>query len=755
MRSIFKKIFGRPNTATPVQASNAGSLRGDAQRFAIEFHSSGAMVVMVKEATDALIAQTQELMSRIEASVEPHVKLPLLPFNEICLSTIEPILDVTKPLSNLFMQHFVEVLKYPSDPTHGGGARLQLFFSVPMGELLSKLTVILGLPIVQWQLQRAADLIDRSIWPLLWRCSVRLGVTWHLLEDMLELHQGLCQTLEFDNLNTSQWAGETLARLGILEALEAYRRADSPNDDFVRHVAAFCNEQLLSFAKETREVTERAVAFADATRNARFLDAQDLIHLGIHSPCRRIGGVFLSHRGRDAKRQLMNYFTDSRQNIFLDIWALSHGDTNRRFLWRNLSASADFHAFVTPHYCESDFCMKEVEAWGLLSAVRCAEPGKVYIIQNSEHERLKPTERAPWLAWVSAAQINKSNLESAMAESHEIVLAANTALGERLIYSKQYKDKSDRYAQLFLESGIVDGAQDARDSAVGPEVPRETTRSLVVSWRQALNRFISWTATRQEVILTDEVRDVLQSARQELQANSPASNRELIQLTDLMAKCLSLAIAQMRSVCIADRSVRREICATKIVLAVTRIAAWLESELERIDRAAALRALFYYIVYGGTVDLVRSQIETWIDSLVSSEFDQLPESILDPGLILALIPTDREMSTLEVRLTQDTGEFESPSHEPVDVVGMLRAANLNCRDISVICSAVPHRWQQIATVAALSSFLQSRNYLFIDVADSGSLRAVVGSIPMEEFPHITVARMDDLWPIEHRAEQGH
>ena len=46
-------------------------------------------------------------------------------------------------------------------------------------------------------------------------------------------------------------------------------------------------------------------------------------------------------------------------------------------------------------------------------------------------------------------------------------------------------------------------------------------------------------------------------------------------------------------------------------------------------------------------------------------------------------------------------------------------------------------------IAALSSFT-SRSFLFIHVEGSGALSARVGRLAMEEFPHVTVARIEDL-----------
>lgn len=74
-------------------------------------------------------------------------------------------------------------------------------------------------------------------------------------------------------------------------------------------------------------------------------------------------GVFLSHRGRDAKLELARAFEDLPANhgLFLDCMTLPRGVINRSFIYKAL-ANADSVVIVdTEHFPESPWCRKE--AW--------------------------------------------------------------------------------------------------------------------------------------------------------------------------------------------------------------------------------------------------------------------------------------------------------------------------------------------------------------------------------------------------------
>ncbi|MBR1240772.1 hypothetical protein JQ620_11595 [Bradyrhizobium sp. AUGA SZCCT0274] len=247
--------------------------------------------------------------------------------------------------------------------------------------VLEKLKEILdgqiALPISQWDRELAIDALERQHFPALWQLCVWLSAAWHQLEDVMELRQAMMRFVSMGEIfENRRWAGEQLNRLGIINALHVYRDArlrglTEPDQGII---AEACAEGLRDFGHETEDRARRAVNAGDLTPDARYLDAKDVMHLGLHSQMRRVGGVFLSHRGPDCKRALMDLYGKPRPTIFLDIWARPRGDTNRRFLWRNLGASEEMHAFVTTNYAASNYCLKEVEAWGLLSAARGHSP---------------------------------------------------------------------------------------------------------------------------------------------------------------------------------------------------------------------------------------------------------------------------------------------------------------------------------------------------------------------------------------------
>jgi hypothetical protein len=74
-------------------------------------------------------------------------------------------------------------------------------------------------------------------------------------------------------------------------------------------------------------------------------------------------GLFLSHRGRDAKRPLSIAVRALPQThgVFLDCMTLPHGVVNRSFIYNSLARSERILIVETANYLESEWCRKE--AW--------------------------------------------------------------------------------------------------------------------------------------------------------------------------------------------------------------------------------------------------------------------------------------------------------------------------------------------------------------------------------------------------------
>lgn len=611
--------------------------------------------------------------------------------------------------------------------------------SLELAEALGAVSITLGLPVAQWRMQIALAKTERNDWPSLWRVAVRLGEVWHLVDDLYELRRALLQlasTVVTDDAHP--WAVATLARWGITR--EFIQRRSSED------VGRICADKLNAFVIESRRRASTSIAIAEATTAARFLEAQDLYHLGVHSQNRRCGGAFLSHRGREFKSALMNGFAGAREFVFLDIWARPIWDTNRRFLWRNLSACANFYAFITPLYTASQWCMKEIEAWELVAAARADElaPGyaQAFHIEGlASEEAVKIPREARWLGLLAQRDPPSCPPFEAINASVGAVVHAKTTPGESLVTSDRRIRNSDAFNRASLRSHLYKGA-----AQHALWLGRETTGSLLILWRDVVNRLKDHIAAMSEDACGSDILQLVEFAEQQFHGRAPASNAQLARfVVEFEKRWGELTRSLSGHVDSGDYS-RRICCICRIVRVASTIASWLTRDLASDDPATADKALFYYAKFGASLDNVRSELDNWAGALVEARFDQLPSPILEPGLVLALLPVDHELPVSEIRLAADRVGID-PHNDSVSMIAELAALGLQCRKLFIICSAFPHPWQQIATVAALSSFVH-RIYFFVDIAGSGSLRATVGSVAMEEFPHITVSSALDLGPVE-------
>jgi hypothetical protein len=589
---------------------------------------------------------------------------------------------------------------------------------VVLSDLIERLSVRLELPIGQWLTEMAAGAVQRDDWPALWRVSVWLGAMLHHAEDAAVALQALMQFLGMGSIfGTRRAGGEWLNEHGALAALDYYRRTPPQARKALQvDVSQVCAHALLALAEASKARAERAVAAADATVAARFLDARDVIHLGVHSQVARRGGVFLSHRGKDAKRPLMDFHRAARPELFLDIWARPAGDTNRRFLWRNLAAAGEMHAFVTANYASSDFCRKEVEAWGLLSLARgyaAAEtPGRFFVIDSTAAGMAD----AVLSAWTCHRR-EDTTLERAMAASAE-ALDRCGALGARSVHSEEEKDGSDAFNRALLGSDLL------RGSALPViELSREPIEALIGLLRHGL------TLLRSEGEVSRESIDAVEAA---LPQELPTSGAAFVSALREVAGRLLAALKAHPT----REPVMR--CVLLAMAAMAEVSAHVVRHWDGGTLEAVGRSLFYFTKFGAVIDSAAEQFNTWCIALASAGFDAQGDDELFAGLVLGLLPIDHEAPARALRMDADFRVAPAPT-----LPQAFEAAGLARRSVQVVCTRAPTLWQRVAVIAALSSFT-SRSFLFINVEGSGALAARVGALAMQEFPHVTLGRIEDL-----------
>jgi hypothetical protein len=587
-----------------------------------------------------------------------------------------------------------------------------------LSDLIERLSVRIELPIGQWLTEMAAGVVQRDDWPALWRVSVWLGAILHYAEDAAVALQALMQFLGMGSIfETRRFGGEWLNEHGALAALDYYRRTPPQARNALQvEVSQVCAQALLALAEASKARAERAVAVADATAEARFLDARDMIHLGVHSQIARRGGVFLSHRGKDAKRQLMDFHRAARPEVFLDIWARPSGDTNRRFLWRNIAAAGEMHAFVTAHYASSDFCMKEVEAWGLLSLAHgyplAGTPGRFFVIDS---DPAGPAD-ADLFAWTRHRR-EDTTLERAMGASAESLDRCGI-LGARSVHSQEEKDASDTFNRALLGTDLLHGS-----APHVIELSREPIETLIGLFRHGLAL-----VRREGEVSRESIDDVEAALPKELPTSGAAF---VAALREIMRRLLAAVKAHptrepvMRSALLA-------------MAAMADVSAHLLRHWGGGPPEAVGRSLFYFTKFGGVIDSATEQFNTWCVALASAGFDAQGDDELFAGLVLGLLPIDHEATAQALRVDADFRVAPAPT-----LPQAFEAAGLARRTVQVVCTRAPTLWQRVAVIAALSSFV-SRSFLFIDVEGSGALTARVGALEMQEFPHVTLGRIEDL-----------
>lgn len=695
-------------------------------------------LVVAEGLHQALIGLTGELAdSNVFTASDGETIAPCYaPMLETCYAVITPLLSELSPHATLAHDVITRLGKGEQIANPMLSMQLGGFMGV-LSDLLERISRSITLPVSQWRFEMAAEEIPRESWPKIWRTGVRLGCLWHLLEDLAELRQACSQILGNGGVvETRRWAGAMLWRLGAGQSLLAYRDAVLGNAEAREgKVAAQAEAAFDQFVMAALQQAEQAVSVADLCRDAQYLDAKDVFLLGVHSQTCRYGGVFLSHRGPDAKRALMQWLGERRASVYLDIWATPRGDTNRRFLWRNLCASRDVIAFVTETYVQSDYCMKEVEGWGLVNRSRglSAEqtPGAFNIIGSAATARSTDVAANELGHWSRTRATPFPTLEAALAASEGAITAAQP-LGVRVMDSEQEAEASDAWNQMILASGMLTTRSGA------PMADAQLIRLLhepINGLFAFLGTVTGWQEKEAEAAgfppaylrMLHELHALLAAPRLERVA-------DLLALLDQVNAKLGEGRA---SLSVTNRAFAEAFAATHVLSAMVETVRWQAKGLASASQQISTRALMALTKFGAIIDAARPVARDWIKALVAAELHAVTVQELALGLRLALLPIDHEAVVVDVTLDETT-----PALSGLDF-DQMAAAHLNARTVRVVCSAHPHLWQRVITIAALSSFT-SRNFHFVDIGRGGALSASVGRVRMEDFPHVTVLSRDDL-----------
>ena len=112
--------------------------------------------------------------------------------------------------------------------------------------------------------------------------------------------------------------------------------------------------------------------------------------------------MFLSHRGKDAKKQLMEQVIDHKiqDTIFLDCLSLPYRIINRNFVFKNLVRSKRILIVQTKNYDASIWCCKEASVANILSSLGLCEVIKVPSVDSATEQidnitALKKEQKTP------------------------------------------------------------------------------------------------------------------------------------------------------------------------------------------------------------------------------------------------------------------------------------------------------------------------------------------------------------------------
>lgn len=268
------------------------------------------------------------------------------------------------------------------------------------------------------------------------------------------------------------------------------------------------------------------------------LDACDLMWLG--SGLARVGThsagwgesetggpdarLFLSHRGRDVKKDLTEAVLNcpDREAVFLDCLSLPRGLINRHFVFRNLARACGVVIVDSPNFRESAWCRKE--AWtadtlaklGLAKVRRCPTAQAVPEVLN-EIARTAPTAEPPREAgWLTNRVLNDvdyhargPNLYSAREAGQPITAVEPMVkwLKEQASSEPSRNELVPRVREMF---DAVEGHLATWLSQLPPE--KQTARSGVDMWAAAVQLTIGALSLRTGTYFKMETRRFLLAA---------------------------------------------------------------------------------------------------------------------------------------------------------------------------------------------------------------------------------------------------
>ena len=535
-------------------------------------------------------------------------------------------------------------------------------------DLVGQLSLRIELPISQWLTEMAVADVPPGVWPALWRVSVWLGAMQYYAGDAAVVLQALMQFLAVGSISERRrTGGQWLNEHGALAALERYREAPRHMRPALEaSVARACAGAVVALADASDARAELALAAADATTASIFLDAKDVISLGLHSQIANPGGVFLSHRGKDAKRPLMNFYRSARPEIFLDIWARPEGETNRRFLWRNLGAASAMHAFVTKNYAASRFCMKEVEAWGLLSLARgrsAAETvGRFFVIDAAS---VPPS--GVLCSW-TRHRWEETTLERAMV-SGAASLRQSGVLAARALYSDEEKEAYSAYISAVL-------GWDQSNSSARPlgEVVIEVFPNEIGALMNLLRHGL--VLMRREAEVPGDVVDAIEAA---LPKELPTNGATFVTtLRDYVYRVLTA----VKSYPMRDPVIR---CALMAIAAMAETSAHIVRHWERGNPDDVWRSTVGFGQFRAVIESVGEQFGSWCVALELAGFAAEGVDELLAGLVLGLLPIDPEAAADPLRV--DAG-FVVEAQPTLPLA--LEAAGFARPTVHVVCTVHRH-----------------------------------------------------------------
>jgi hypothetical protein len=572
-----------------------------------------------------------------------------------------------------------------------------------------------------WLMERAAEKLPRSSWPNFWRYFVWLGAQLQYIEDAFALVQTAASIL-IDGTTLHPDALRWLTVTGAEPELERYLRSSGrQRSRQIEGVKSAVSESISMMAAYCLKSAELSLDAGDVVVDSRFLDAGDLVQLAIYSQMRLRGGLFLSHRGPDSKKALIPAFMEQRDLVFLDVLRRPEQDTNRRFLWRSLAGARAMNAFVTPGYVSSQYCLKELEAWGLLRQVMVARrvdvEGRCFMIgQNSDIGELSPltgwvrscSEHVDVDTAIRATLGDLTGLGALgrLSRGSPARLAASDAFNAALISLRE--DLAARSpGDMPLDAQAVHSVSNVLDRAVA-HLGRGPDSTLGRMWDQFRIEAGSALETAPQAAQTfDRCAKVIREIAENLSAS------ELHRDSELPGLFIALA-------------------------AVAELGAEIVRRCTSYERDVAVRASSELTKFGAVADHLADQLDAWFEAWGFSGLALEDPEIIRCAVLIALRPIDHEATQSTIRVDSTV----SPNLSTCDVDDLDRLG-FRRRNVHIILDGPLTAVQKASFMAALFN-LTSRAYLLVDVHGGAALDTTIAVVALREFPHVAVASIDEF-----------